>query len=505
MGIEAIIGISAGVALGLFLLFVTSYKKAPPDTAYFVSGFGKKKVKIGGACFCIPFLQRLDKVPLNIIQIDIKTKQAVPTKEFININVDGVANVKISADKDKLELAAQIFLKEKLDGINKIVQQVLDGNMREIIGQMEIRDLVHNRDEFAAKVRQSASKDMEKMGIEIINFTVQNFSDNDSVLTNLGIDHVVSIQKSAQISRAQSERDVAVERSKAQEEANRARVAAEEKIAVQNNTLAVKQAELKREEDTKRAIADTSYEIAKQQRMAEVNTATAKAQIATEEQRIELSNKRVEVTKKELDANIRAKADADKYAQEQKAAADKIERERAAEANLIEAQKKAEADKAKAEAHKITELAKAAGIEAVGRAEAEAISKRADALKKLEDAGKLELILNSGVIPQVVTAQTKPIAEAMAKINSITMYGEGNQAKLTSDLMQVIDKISAGTGIDFKNILAGFAGGLVAGKAKNEAKQDGKGAAKEVQYDSREVKSEHKQEHKAESKKDEKK
>lgn len=456
----------------LIILFLSSYKKAPPDTAFFVTGFGKKKMKIGGACFCIPFLQRLDKVPLNIIQIDIKTKQAVPTKEFININVDGVANVKISADKDKLELAAQIFLKEKLDGINKIVQQVLDGNMREIIGQMEIRDLVHNRDEFAAKVRQSASKDMEKMGIEIINFTVQNFSDNDNVLTNLGIDHVVSIQKSAQISRAQSERDVAVEKSKAQEESNRARVTAEEKIAIQNNLLAVKQAELKREEDTKKAIADTAYEIAKQERMAEVNTATAKAEIAKEEQMIELNNKKVEVTKKELDSSVRAKADADKYAQEQKSIADKITRENAAIATLIEAQRKAEADKAKAEAHKITELANAAGIEAVGKAEAEAIDAKAEALKKMDQTGQLELILNSGVIPAVVDAQTKPIAEAMGKIDSITMYGDGNQAKLTSDLMQAIDKISAGTGIDIKGLLAGFAGGLFASKAKAETKKE---------------------------------
>lgn len=471
MGVkETIILVVVLVVTFLIILFFTSYKKAPPDTAFFVTGFGKRKMKIGGSCFCIPFLQRLDKVPLNIIQIDIKTKQAVPTKEFININVDGVANVKISADKEKLELAAQIFLKEKLDGINKIVQQVLDGNMREIIGQMEIRDLVHNRDEFAAKVRQSASKDMEKMGIEIINFTVQNFSDNDNVLTNLGIDHVVSIQKSAQISRAQSERDVAVEKSKAQEESNRARVTAEEKIAIQNNLLAVKQAELKKEEDTKKAIADTAYEIAKQERMAEVNTATAKAEIAKEVQMIELGNKKVEVTKKELDASVRARADADKYAQEQKAIADKIARENAAIATLIEAQRRAEADKAKAEAHKITELAKAAGIEAVGKAEAEAIDAKAEALKKMDQTGQLELILNSGIIPAVVDAQTKPIAEAMGKINSITLYGEGNQAKLTSDLMQAIDKISAGTGIDVKGLLAGFAGGLFANKAKNETK-----------------------------------
>lgn len=468
-----VIGFSVmGGILGLLLLlFFASYKKAPPDTAFFVTGFGKKRVRIGGACFCIPFLQRLDKVPLNIIQIDIKTKQAVPTREFININVDGVANVKISADKEKLELAAQIFLKERLDGINKIVQQVLDGNMREIIGQMEIRDLVHNRDEFAAKVRASAAKDMEKMGIEIINFTVQNFSDNDNVLTNLGIDHVVSIQKSAQISRAESERDVAVARSKASEEANRARVEAEEKIAVQNNTLAVKQAELKRTEDTKKAIADTSYEIAKQERMAEVNTATTNARIATEERMIELSNKKLEVTKKELDANVRAAADANRYEQEQMAAADRNAREKAAEARLIEAQKSAEGEKARAEAHRITETAKADGIQVVGKAEAGAIEAKAEALKKMDQTGQMELIINSGVLPRLVEAQAKPVAEALSKIGSITMYGDGNQAKLTSDLMQTIDKISEGTGLDVKSILAGFLGGTVLSKNKDDIKK----------------------------------
>lgn len=126
------------VAAIIILLFAISYVKAPPDTAYIITGPRKQRVLIGRAGFRIPFLQRVDKLPLNLIQVDIKTPDAVPTSEFINIFVDGVANIKIGSSKEDIALASQIFLQQKLTGIQAIAKEVLEGNMREIIGQMKL-------------------------------------------------------------------------------------------------------------------------------------------------------------------------------------------------------------------------------------------------------------------------------------------------------------------------------------------------------------------------------
>lgn len=191
--------IAVGVAvflLLLILLLVLGYVKAPPDTAYIISGRHKNpKILVGRAGIRIPFFERLDRLPLNIVPIDIKTQESVPTREFINIRVDGVANVKISSDGESLARAAQALLGKSFKEIQMLAQQVLEGNMREIVGQMCLEDLVHDRAAFALKVQENAAPDIEKMGLEIVNLNIQNFVDENHTIENLGMDNVVQIQK----------------------------------------------------------------------------------------------------------------------------------------------------------------------------------------------------------------------------------------------------------------------------------------------------------------------
>ena len=195
MSIGGIIGVIVGsIVVFILLILAVSYVKAPPYTAIIITGPRKQRVLIGKAGFRWPFIQRIDKLPLNLIQVDIKTPDAVPTSEFINIFVDGVANIKIGNTPDDIARASQIFLQEKLPGIQAIAKEVLEGNMREIIGQMKLTDLVHNRDLFAEKVKENAMQDMARMGLEIINLTIQNFSDKENVIQNLGVDNITQIQ-----------------------------------------------------------------------------------------------------------------------------------------------------------------------------------------------------------------------------------------------------------------------------------------------------------------------
>ena len=236
-------GVITGVLVGALILVIvlTGYVKASPDTAYIISGLRKQpKVLIGKAGIKIPFLEKKDELNLQLIPIDVKTSSAVPTADYININVDAAVNVKISDNSERLGLAAQNFLNKRVDYIANVAREVLEGNMREIVGRMNLEEMVSDRQKFAELVKENAEPDLAKMGLDIVSFNVQNFVDGNGVIENLGVDNIVKIQKNAAISRAVSERDIAQAQSKAFQEANDAKIAAETIIAEKNNELAIK-------------------------------------------------------------------------------------------------------------------------------------------------------------------------------------------------------------------------------------------------------------------------
>ena len=381
------------------------------------------------------------------------------------------------------------------------VQQVLQGNMREIIGTVDIKKLVQDRQGVASSVKENVVPDMAKMGIEVVNFNIQSFSDDNHVIENLGIDNIAQISKDAAIAKANADRDVTIAKSNAEEAANRSRVEASQKIIEQNTTLSLKESELKQQTDTAKAQADAAYKIEEQKRQQEINIAQINAEISKRERMVELENREVEIQEKKLAAEINKVADAKKYAAQQEAEADLFTRQKAAEAQkfelekeaeiqkiqaeadkevkqkaaealLIEAQAEANAQIAKANAAKEAALAEAQGIEAKGRAEADAIKAKADAMKQYGEAATLQLILDSGVLPEIVNAYSKPIAEAMSQIDSITMYGEGNTAKLTEEITkngtQIFDGLEKATGLDIKSIIAGYLGGRLIHKDSKE-------------------------------------
>ena len=471
-----IVLIILAVLAAVLLLVGVSYVKAPPNTAFIITGPLKQRTLIGRAGFRIPGLERVDKIPLSLIQVDIKTASAVPTKEFINIFVDGVANIKIDSSPEALAKASQIFLQQNLDGIKSIAKEVLEGNMREIIGQMRLEELVHNRDLFAEKVKDNAMQDMAKMGLQIINLTIQNFVDNNKVIENLGVDNIAQISKNASIARAQAERDVQIAQSEANEAANKARVEAERLIVEQNTVLSLRSAELKTQSDTAKATADAAYSIEEQKRLEQINIAKVNADFAKREREVELGQKEVELQERQLEAKIKKTAEAERYAAEQKALSDLYQRQKAAEARKFELIQEAEALRAKAEADKFAAEQEAEGILAKGRAEAEAIEKKAEAMKLMGEASVLELILNSNVLPNIVKAYSEPLAAAYGRIDNITMYGEGNTANLAKEITnngnQVIDGLEKTLGIDVKSLLAGVLGTKLVDKVKESAKEE---------------------------------
>jgi len=479
--LTSFVGIGFGVVIlfALIALILSGYVKAPPDQAFIISGLRKEgKILIGRAGVRIPVLERLDKLYLGQMTVDIKTEQSVPTNDFINVNVDAVAKVRIINTPEGIKLAAKNFLNKRAIDITNELKDSLQGNMREIIGTLSLKEINTDRDSFSDQVMQKASKDMEKLGIEILSCNIQNVTDENDLIKDLGADNTALIKKNAAIAKAQANSEVAIAQAEANRLANDARVKSEADIAQKNNELEIKKAELQIVSDSKKAEADAAYTIKQQEQQKTIETTTVNAQIAKTERTTELKRQEVEATKQILDAQIRAKADADRYRQEQEASALLFKRQKEAEAKRYEQEQEAEAIKKAAEATRFAKEQEAEGITAIGKAEAnairakalaeaEGINKKAEAMQKYGEAAVIEMVM--GALPEIA----KNVAEPLSKVDKITMYGEGNSAKLIQDIIngttQVIEGTTSGLGLDVKSIISGMLGGkMVSSNNSNE-------------------------------------
>ena len=429
-------------------IIASGYVKAPTNEAKIISGMGKTpRVIIGRSAIRIPFLTRVDRLNLEMLSIDVKTSKTIPTLDYINIMVDAVAVVKISSNPDLIRLAAQNFLNQNVEYIAQMVVNVLEGNLREIIGQMELTEIMNNRKSFAQKVIENAGEDMKKMGLEIISFNIQNIDDNKlGVIENLGIANTVAIQKAAEISKANAEKEIAVAQAKAQQEANEQRVASDKDIAQKRNELAIKQAQLDQEKALEQAKAEAAPKIAASEQQKILNEKEVDAEVRKAEKERELKEAEVAVKQQELAATIEKQADAEKYRMERQAEAELIQRTKAAEALLAERQNEAAGIRAVGEAE-------AEAIRAKGIAEAEAMQKKADAYERYGKAAMLDMMTK--ILPDMADAIAKPLSS----IDSVKIYGtDGSQASGMSGNMpvvmkQVFDTMTNATGVDFTDIL----------------------------------------------------
>lgn len=469
--------VPAVIVIAVIVVLCSGYLKAPPDMAYLISGAGKKpRILIGKAGIKIPFFERVDRLFLGAIQIDVKTSSSVPTAEFINVKVDSYVNVRVGQTDEMMALAAQNFLNSNRDTIGQKVRDLLEGNIREIVGQMKLTDMVSDRKAFSEKVQENAVPDLARFGLELISFNVQNFSDENGVINDLGIDNIEQIRKAAAIAKSDAQREIAIAEAENAKQANDAKVKAAEEIAARNNDLAIKQAQLQKEADTQKAIAAAAMEIEAENQRKARGVAATNADIAKAEREAELKKQQIELKERELDALVRKQADADKYAAEKKAEADLVARQKKAEADRYEQEQKAEAEKfaalqraeaakAEADAIKYKAMAEAEGIAAVGAAEAEAIDKKAEAQKKMGEASIVELVMEA--LPKITANAAAPLTN----VDKIVMYGEGGSTKMIKDVMnstnQILEGVKEATGIDITNIVSSYMGSSAAINSKD--------------------------------------
>ena len=441
------------IALIILIKLLPRYKIAPPDTAFIISGLLRRNYKVrnpdgtvsvkkfgyrivrGGATFYIPAIERIDKLDMCLMQVDIRTAQPVPTKEYISVLVDAVANIKIGSDDLSVATAAEQLLHYDAEQIKSLAKDVLEGNMREIIGQMTIAELVQNRDKFAQESIKAAMSDMKNMGLEIINLTIQNFADNEGkVVDIMAIQNVVT-----------KEQDAAIAKAKAEQESNKAQIAAQAAIAEQNKQLELLKAQYKIEADQEKAKADQAYSIEQERVRKEFEEERAAAELTRLEKETELKRQEVEIERERLNVEVREKAAAEKDAQVFKAEAERIERQAKADAQLYEAQKEAEA------------------IRLRGEAEAEAILRKAEAMQQYGQAAMLEMVVDK--LPEIA----RSVSEPLSKTEKIILFGEGGATSMAKDtagtMLQTFEAVKQAVGLDIPQMLRDVTTGGLIGKA----------------------------------------
>lgn len=489
-------------ALAILLLVIVvscGYIKAPPDMAYIISGIRKKpRVLIGQAGIKIPFFERMDKLSLGAVQIDVKTRTAVPTAEYINVRVDSTVAVRVGRNDEMIALAAQNFLNINRETIGTKINDLLEGNVREIVGQMKLTEMVSDRKAFSDKVQANVVPDLAKFGLELVSFNVQNFSDEGGVIDNLGIDNVEQIRKGAAIAKSNATREIAEVEAENDRAMNEAKVKAATEVARQQTAFAIERADLQKKADTEQAKADAAKRIeAENQRKLE-EIAIANANLAKQEKEIELKEREVAIKERALEAEIKKTAEAQKFAEQQKAdaklyavqkaaEAEQFERERKAEAARIEAEKKAAADlalatseaeaqkklaeaveaqgRAEAAAEEARGLARAKAIQAEAEAEAKGMLEKAEALKQYGDAARQQMELEA---TKVLYEQLPAIAEAIGKgYANADIHLIGNDSgqlagNIMGNMTQLIEGFKGATGVDPTALISGMIGAKIA-------------------------------------------
>ena len=446
------------VGIIILIKFIPRYKIAPPDTALIISGLIRRNYKVrnpdgtvsskkfgyrivrGGATFYIPAIERIDQLDMCLNQVDIKTAQPVPTKEYISVLVDAVANIKIGSDDLSIATAAEQLLHYNPEQIKSLAKDVLEGNMREIIGQMTIAELVQNRDKFAQESIKAAMSDMSNMGLEIINLTIQNFSDKDG--------NVIDTMAARNV--AEKEQDKRVAEAAAEKESKFAEMQAEAEIARQNRDLEVQKAAFKQETEEARAKAEMAYNI-EQERINKTFATehAAAAELTRLEKETELRRQEVEIQREKLNVEIREKAQADKDSAIAAAEAERFRRQAEADAALYAAQKEAEAIRMK------------------GEAEAEAMRLKAEAMVLYGQAAMMEMVTDK--LPDIARA----VSEPLSKTDKIILFGEGGATSMARDtagtMLQTFEAVKEAVGLDIPKAIRDVTTGGLIGKAAKEA------------------------------------
>ena len=489
--------IVVGLIIVLTAIFST-WKKVPADKAAIVTGLGKAKVITGGGVMVLPVLQRIDYITLENISFDVNM-QGTMTADAVPIEANGTVVVKIKNDEAMIRSAVEQLNcgkeSETKQHIMETARDVCEGRLREIIADMTAEQLYKDRKTFSERVKEVAEEQLCELGLELKSFTIKGIGDQNGYFEALSKPQIAAVKRDAEIAQAEAVKESMIKTSEARRAGEQARLEAEARMAEAKKEADIKKLNFEKERQTTQAISDAAYSIQqnvtqkditntemdanvlKEQRAREVREASIQIEIAAEQKNIELAKKKAERKEAELLETVIKPSEAEKLRAELQAEAQKIamikRAEAEAEAKKLDAAAEAEAQKLDAQAQaerikqegmaqaEITEkqgVAQAEAIRRQGLAEAEALEKKAEALAKMDDAGKLQMVVEK--LPEIARA----IAEPMSKIGNITIIdgsgsGEGGGGAadvaryMTGSLKAVNEALKDTIGFDMTDVM----------------------------------------------------
>ncbi|NDI35121.1 flotillin family protein [Chengkuizengella sediminis] len=429
-----------GVIILLGLAFWARYKTVSSDEAMVVTGSmlgsgntitdeSGRKIKIvrGGGAFILPIFQKSDFLSLMSHKLDISTPE-VYTEQGVPVMADGVAIIKVGSSVEDIATAAEQFMGKSKEDLQSEAQEVLEGHLRAILGTMTVEEVYKNRDRFAQEVQGVAARDLKKMGLSIVSFTIKDLRDQHGYLDALGKPRIAAVKRDAEIAEADAIRDSRIQKAQADEEGQKAELLRDTNVAEATKEKELKVASFKKDQDMAKAEADQSYNIQEARSRQQVVEEQMQVEIVKKERAIDIEEKEILRREKQYDAEVKKKADADRYAVEQAAEADKAKRLREADAlqYRIEAEAKANAENKRLDGIAIAEAEKAKGTATAevtrlqGLAEAEAKEKLAEAFEKFGEAAVLDIIVK--MLPELAGK----VAEPLKGIDKLTVVDTGN-------------------------------------------------------------------------------
>ena len=470
LGVGGVVAIAIAVTLVLLIMVIASrYKTVAPDEAMIITGAalgGKnvltdesaRKVKIvrGGGAFIVPIVQQKEYISLLSHKLDVSTPE-VYTSEGVPVLTDGVAVIKVGSSVEDVATAAEQFLGKPDEELRAEAREVLEGHLRAILGTLTVEEVYRNRDKFAQEVQSVAARDLKKMGLQIVSFTIKDVRDKNGYLEALGRPRIAAIKRDADIAEAEATRDARIKKANADEEGQKAELIRDTNVAEANKTKELKVASFKQEQDTAKAAADLAYSVQEASSQKAVVEEQMQVELVRKQREVDLEKLEIERREKQYDSEVKKKADADRYAVEQAAEAEKLRALRRAEARQfeIEAEAKARAEakrldgQAVGDATRAEGLAEAEVIRQRGLAEAEAKEKLAEAFEKFGEAAVLDLLAK--MMPELA----KEVAAPLSSIDKLTVVdtgsgqGAGRLTNTVAQLMATTPELVKGiTGVD---------------------------------------------------------
>ena len=461
-----IIGVVAIVVVVILLIQTVGrlLRKVGPNQALIVYGAGGTRVITGGSHFVIPLYQRAQEFSLELMSFDVAPAQDLYTTQGVAVNVEAVTQIKVRSDEESVKTAAEQFLSKTQQQREGLIRLVMEGHLRGIVGQLTVEDLVKDPENVGAKMLKTVTPDMEKMGLEVISFTIREVRDKNNYIDNMGRPQIVEIRKQADIATALAQRDTQIQQANASREAAVAKSAADqervkaetESLALQaesQRNLSLKKAAFDAEVKKQQATADKTYDIQANLMQQQVVTEAVKVTEVEKQAQIKVQQAEIQRRELELQATVQKQAEAERRRVETAAEAERqrliLEAQGLADAAKARGMGDADANRARglseAEIIRAKGLAEAEIIRAKGEAEAEAMKVKAAAFHEYNQAAVLDKLLTG--MPDIVRA----IAEPLSKVDKVTIVSTGSDgshggmgaSRITGDIMNMVAQVPA--------------------------------------------------------------